>query len=78
MFKIYLVNHNNIERRYIMKLQYLTKKDYLAKRLDINIYNTFVKEYNSTENLNKKKEVHNNFRNFVNFSLNKRLEIIRG
>ena len=61
-----------------MKLQYLNKKDYLAKRLDINIYNSFVKQYNSTEDLNKKKEVHNNFRNFVNFSLNKRLEIIRG
>ena len=61
-----------------MKLQYLNKKDYLAKRLDINIYNSFVKEYNSTEDLNKKMEVHNNFRNFVNFSLNKRLEIIRG
>ena len=30
-----------------------------------------------TEDLNKKKEVHNDFRNFVNFSLNKRLEIIR-
>ena len=35
-----------------MKLQYLTKKDYLAKRLDINIYNSFVKQYNSTEDLN--------------------------
>jgi len=61
-----------------MKLQYLTKNDYLAKRLDINMYNSFVTKYNSTEDLGQKKEIHNNFRNFVNFSLNNRLEIIRG
>ena len=61
-----------------MKLQYLTKNDYLAKRLDINMYNSFVTKYNSTKDLDQKKEIHNNFRNFVNFSLNNRLEIIRG
>ena len=60
-----------------MNLQYLTKNDYLAKRLDINMYNSFVKKYNSTEDIDQKKEIHNNFRNFVNFSSNNRLEIIR-
>ena len=61
-----------------MKLQYLTKNDYLAKRLDINMYNSFVKKYNSTEDIDQKKEIHNNFMNFVNFSFNNSILIIMG
>ena len=60
----------------IERLKKIKKNDYLYNRLDVNLYNDYVNKYNNEEDFNKRLDIHKDFRNFVNSSLQKRLKEI--
>ena len=60
----------------IERLKKIKKNDYLYNRLDVNLYNDYVNKYNNEEDFNKRLDLHTDFRNFVNSSLQKRLKEI--